>query len=1423
LTHCLSFYSSPSRLIGYTQALCFHRTSERRLFAIKFFISCYRIASYNLCPVWRNFGRLVEPVARQGEESLGLLTAFCLPASQPIFFVQVQVRIGVPLNATCGRLRRLCSLLNTSRQIVTSATGVRPEDCVFSPLDLLCRTNSEGRLSTKATATPSVTLSKMSDDLLPEPDLTIQEEANTHAEDEPQQDSPPISNFPDPPANLTYQDTISITINPVALITTECIAITSAMRKHSRWAQSSVSAILGGGGRRLQNGDSSRALPNSRVGSLSAGPSVTRSGSVTVNGGGTPTLANRWGLRGQKGKSMQDNPLLSAFGQLRSDLAGCKDIKTFDSPSLLHPFLQVIRSSSASAPITSLAISSITRFFSYNLITINSPRISVAMQLLSAAITNCRFEASDSAAEEIVLLRILKLMETMVCRPEGRLLGDGSVCELMSTCLEICCQARLSEVLRRAAEITMINMCQVIFSKLKGLNIEPLPTRSRSNTIATTQATEEMKMQPSVDGDAVAANIAPTSNHAMGRDSLDQDTSGEVSHLSTVPAGSTKDVDGEDDEVKPYSLPSIKELFRALVDLLDPHNRKHTDTMRYMALRVIDVIFEVAGPSVADQPTLAKLAKDDLCRYLLQLVRSENMFLLNGSLRVAGTLLATCRKVLKLQQEMFLSYLIGCLHSRVDIPTEPGIDPTLYEGIPHAPKLVKPAPSQPSSGRSTPVPVKDRRTLGLEGGTRKPEAREAMVESIGNLIRIPSYMVELFVNYDCEVDREDLCEDMVALLSRNAFPDSATWSTTNVPPLCLDSLLTHAQFIADRLSLPHADNSEELLKLRERRSRKKIIVKGVARFNEEPKAGIAYLVTQGIISSPDDHGQVARFLKGTTRVSKKVLGDFLSKKANEGLLKAFIGLFDFHHKRLDEALRELLSTFRLPGESQLIERIVEAFTEKFCSDNGSADIADKDAAYTLTYATIMLNTDQYNPNIKPQNRMTSDAFARNLRGVNHGNDFAREYLQEIYDSIKQEEIILPDEHDNKHAFEYAWKELLLKTGAAGDLSIQETNAFDADMFAATWRPIVATLSYVFMSATDDAVQSRVVDGFHQCAQIAAQYKVTEAFDRIVFVLSSITTLASEKPPNTSLNTEVQVDQKSVIVSELAVRYGREYKPQLATVLLFRILNGHEDAIHESWVHIIRILRNLFVNSLITFSGQETGGNLELPPIPLQIPSQVIDREERTSDSGIFSAFTSYISSYAADDPPDPSPEELENTLCTVDCIKACSSDRILSNIFSLPTESVQLVVTALLSQLPEEPSPIVVVKAERPTSTPSHPDVTRSSRSNAAYNPSTVFLLEFATILTLRDKDTVDAAGESLTASLQTAIRDASNLHPLTTSRMVHYLLDLLRLAFVSHPAHHHYCMTNSDRNTISCVRLSCCMQYPALMILPLTTPLPPL
>lgn len=839
---------------------------------------------------------------------------------------------------------------------------------------------------------------------------------------------------------------------------------------------------------------------------------------------------------------------------------------------MLHPFLQVIRSSSTSAPITSLALIAITKFLSYGIISHDSLRLPEAMQQLSSAITHCRFEASDSAADEIVLLRILKLMEGMISGPGGQVLGDESVCEMMETGLSMCCQARLSELLRRSAEIAMVSMCQVIFRRLKTLEIEsPEELDALDGELEGQDDQDGLKMDPTANGEGAASQ---NKVEALQQGSSENGQTDNDSNAN--PASSTLDlpgtVDGEPQqpvEIRPYSLPSIRELFRVLVDLLDPHDRQHTDTMRVMALRIVDVALEVAGPSIASHPSLANLAKDTLCRHIFQLVRSDNMAILNESLRVAGTLLATCRNVLKLQQELYLSYLVACLFPRVEIPIEPGIEPSLYEGVPAAPSLVKQPPQQSStSGRSTPVPVKDRQKLGLEGGARKPDAREAMVENLGGLVRIPSFMAELFVNYDCEIDRGDVCMDIVGLLSRNAFPDSATWSTVNVPPLCLDALLGFVQSIADRLDdEPVTEGFPSAEALREQRARKAVIIRGATKFNEKPKAGIAFLTSQGIIRDPDDPKCIAEFVKGTTRVDKKVLGEFISRKGNEAILGAFIALFDFRGQRLDEALRQLLHAFRLPGESALIERIITDFSEQYFNKAQPEGIANKDAIFVLTYAVIMLNTDQHNPNLKGSKRMQLEDFAKNLRGVNDGKDFDTEFLRGMFESIKNREIILPEEHNDRNAYDHAWKELLVKVQSTSDILICDTNIFDADMFASTWKPIVATLSYVFMSATDDAVFSRVVLGFDQCAQIAAKYKLSDALDRIISCLAYISTLAPDTPPSTSLNTEVQADKKSVMVSETAVRFGRDGRAQLATVVLFQVIKSNEASIRDGWNHV----------------------------------------------------------------------------------------------------------------------------------------------------------------------------------------------------------------------------------------------------------------
>jgi brefeldin A-resistance guanine nucleotide exchange factor 1 len=117
---------------------------------------------------------------------------------------------------------------------------------------------------------------------------------------------------------------ISVAVDPVALITTECITVTSAMRKHARWAHSSVSTILGGSSSPSTSGfQASRpSTPGDDLGSRTAHKGKASAVDEDIG------LASRWGLRGKKGKSMQDNPLMAGFGRLRRELVGCKGTHT---------------------------------------------------------------------------------------------------------------------------------------------------------------------------------------------------------------------------------------------------------------------------------------------------------------------------------------------------------------------------------------------------------------------------------------------------------------------------------------------------------------------------------------------------------------------------------------------------------------------------------------------------------------------------------------------------------------------------------------------------------------------------------------------------------------------------------------------------------------------------------------------------------------------------------------------------------------------------------------------------------------------------------------------------------------------------------------------------------------------------------------
>lgn len=122
------------------------------------------------------------------------------------------------------------------------------------------------------------------------------------------------------------------------------------------------------------------------------------------------------------------------------------DINTVELPVILGPFFAIIRSPLSTGPITSSALSALHSLFVCGLISPSSIGLDAALVELSSTVSHCKFEASDSSGDEVVLLKIMTIIDDCLCGSVGERLGDVEVCEMLETVLTTCCQMRLSGV-----------------------------------------------------------------------------------------------------------------------------------------------------------------------------------------------------------------------------------------------------------------------------------------------------------------------------------------------------------------------------------------------------------------------------------------------------------------------------------------------------------------------------------------------------------------------------------------------------------------------------------------------------------------------------------------------------------------------------------------------------------------------------------------------------------------------------------------------------------------------------------------------------------------------------------------------------------------------------------------------------------------
>ncbi|PON45836.1 Guanine nucleotide exchange factor, N-terminal [Parasponia andersonii] len=892
----------------------------------------------------------------------------------------------------------------------------------------------------------------------------------------------------------------------------------------------------------------------------------------------------RWGGRYMSGDDQLEHSLIQSLKALRKQIFTWQhQWHTINPAVYLQPFLDVIRSDETGAPITGVALSSVYKILTLDVIDQNTVNVEDAMHLLVDAVTSCRFEVTDPASEEVVLMKILQVLLACMKSKASVMLSNQHVCTIVNTCFRIVHQAGTKgELLQRIARHTMHELVRCIFSHLPDVGnsesalvngIDSI-NRERSglnNEYAFgSRQLENGNMTSVYDGQALSTNLASNASVGAAAAGMDEDAIGTGTGKDTIPYDLRL-------MTEPYGVPCMVEIFHFLCSLLNVVEnvgmgpRSNTvafdEDVPLFALGLINSAIELGGASISHHPRLLGLIQDELFRNLMQFGLSVSPLILSMVCSIVLNLYHHLRTELKLQLEAFFS----CVILRI---------------------------AQSRYGASY-------------------QQQEIAMEALVDFCRQKTFMVEMYANLDCDITCSNVFEDLANLLSKSAFPVNCPLSSMHI--LALDGLIAVIQGMAERVGngsvgseytpvsleeytpfwMVKCDNyndpSHWVPFVRRRKYIKRRLMIGADHFNRDPKKGLEFLQGTHLLPDKLDPQSVACFFRYTAGLDKNLVGDFLGNHDEfcVQVLLEFAGTFDFQDMNLDTALRLFLETFRLPGESQKIQRVLEAFSERYYEQSPQI-LANKDAALLLSYSLIMLNTDQHNVQVKK--KMTEEDFIRNNRHINGGNDLPRDFLSELYQSICKNEIRTTPEQGAgfPEMTPSRWIDLMHKSKKTAPFIVSDSRAYlDHDMFAIMSGPTIAAISVVFDHAEHEEVYQTCIDGFLAVAKISACHHLEDVLDDLVVSLCKFTTLLN---PSSA--------------EEPVLEFGDNTKARMATVTVFTIANRYGDYVRTGWRNILDCILRLH----------------KLGLLPARVASDAADESELSADTGHGKPLTNSLSS-----------------------------------------------------------------------------------------------------------------------------------------------------------------------------------------------------
>jgi brefeldin A-inhibited guanine nucleotide-exchange protein len=435
----------------------------------------------------------------------------------------------------------------------------------------------------------------------------------------------------------------------------------------------------------------------------------------------------------------------------------------------------------------------------------------------------------------------------------------------------------------------------------------------------------------------------------------------------------------------------------------------------------------------------------------------------------------------------------------------------------------------------------------------------------------PQTIVDVYLNYDCDLKHLNIFGRIVQCLCRIAQGThvSENWISAaedfELKQSALSCLVSLVQSLmewskaldnhddeASRAAHPEVEERTERAGVADAhdgsnhfaslKQKKMGMEEAVFRFNQKPKRGLEYLRTNKLIG--DEPEDVVSFFRNSSGIDKTTLGEYLGEgdPFNIKVLYAYVDSLNFKGLPFDDALRFFLQDFRLPGEAQKIDRMMEKFAERYISTNGKqvpsktcgeVSFANADTGYVLAYSIIMLNTDAHNPMVK--NKMTKEGFQKNNRGINDGADLPAEFLSEIYDRIYNDEIKITDNKGaaanaaaattvlspkQKQMLFHTENETILKRSqdALAEGKTGETSVFHRatpgdhvrELFEVAWAPLLATFS-VILEQYGASVQFRemmlmCLEAFKHSIRVLSVFYMETERDAFIAALAKFTQL-----------------------------------------------------------------------------------------------------------------------------------------------------------------------------------------------------------------------------------------------------------------------------------------------------------------------------